>query len=271
MTLALVDGDIVAFRCAIAGQSDFDWGDGVHSNHSCAQSSADAACSLVDAWTSLAGCKDKLVTFTGKNNFRYRVLPTYKANRAGKVKPLAYTYTVEAITKRFPTQLVDGLEADDLMGILATTLPKYQDAVVLTIDKDLRGVPGTHMNPIKDKFPVEVTEAQADYYWLLQTLMGDVTDGYTGIPGVGPKKAEKILTGVPTVPVMWAKVAKAYADAGLTEADALQQARVARILRRSDYDKATKEVLLWHPTTPVRLPCMPSTEPAPTTSAASAT
>jgi hypothetical protein len=53
---------------------------------------------------------------------------------------------------------------------------------------------------------------------------------------------------------MWRGVCKAYRAAKLTEADALTQARVARILRAQDYDKATKEILLWHPTLPIRIP-----------------
>ena len=91
MTTALIDADIAAFRCAVAGQKDFQWGDGVQSSHSNAQEIADAACSMIEAWAYLAGCKDILCAFTGRNNFRYSVLPSYKANRSGKVKPLAYS------------------------------------------------------------------------------------------------------------------------------------------------------------------------------------
>lgn len=257
MTVALLDGDIIAFRSAVGGEQTFDWGEGVKSSqasHEHAQAAADAACHLVEAWRFLSGCKDVLVTFTGRNNFRYRVLPTYKHNRSGKVKPMAYEYTVQAVKDRFPCQLVDGLEGDDLMGILVTTLPKYAGAVVLTLDKDLRGVPGLHLNPLKDKFVCEVTEPQADRYWLSQVLTGDTCDGYVGIPGVGPKKAEKILGGQASTVELWSRVLQAYLDAGLTEAAALQQARVARILRRCDFDKATKSVRLWHPTKPVLLP-----------------
>ena len=254
MTTALLDGDIVAFRCSVAVQRDHDWGDGIQTSHTFAQDAADNACHLVDAWRAIAGCKDVVVTFTGKDNFRHRILPTYKANRAGKVKPLAYAYTVEAIERRFDTRVVEGLEADDLMGIMATTLPKYDGAVVVTIDKDLRGVPGRHLNPLKDRRPAVVTERDANRTWLLQTLTGDKVDGYAGIPGVGPKKAEAILGGESILEYQWLRVVEAYRDAGLAEADALKQARVARILRRSDYDKDSKEIILWHPTTPTRIP-----------------
>jgi DNA polymerase-1 len=44
---------------------------------------------------------------------------------------------------------------------------------------------------------------------------------------------------------MWKIVVKAYEKAGMNEQDALQQARVARILRHGEYDKKTGEVKLW--------------------------
>jgi DNA polymerase-1 len=42
-------------------------------------------------------------------------------------------------------------------------------------------------------------------------------------------------------------VVSLYAKAGLTEADALRQARLARILRWTDWDNKKKEPILWTP------------------------
>tara|TARA_R100000700_G_C3130555_1_gene115965 strand:- start:592 stop:885 length:294 start_codon:yes stop_codon:yes gene_type:complete len=88
-----------------------------------------------------------------------------------------------------------------------------------------------------------VTETLANYMHLYQTLVGDATDNYKGCPGVGPKKATEILEE-PT----WDSVVKAFEKAGLTEEDALVQARVARILRADDYNFHKEEVILWQPT-----------------------
>ena len=194
--------------------------------------------------------------FTGPHNFRYSVLPSYKSGRT-KGKPLAYWETVRAVQQQFECQTVDGLEADDLMGILATT-PRYEDSIVVTLDKDLKTIPGRHYNPTKDDKPRVVTLPEADHYWLYQTLIGDTTDGYKGCPKIGPKTAEKIL-GRPSLiegatGALWGRVVQTYQAAGLGPSAALQQARVARILRRSDYDRDTKTILLWHPSgTPERL------------------
>jgi len=44
---------------------------------------------------------------------------------------------------------------------------------------------------------------------------------------------------------LWKIVVGIYKDKGFTEKEALQQARVARILRHGDYNKKTGEVKLW--------------------------
>jgi len=75
----------------------------------------------------------------------------------------------------------------------------------------------------------------------MQTLMGDSTDNYKGCPKVGLKTAEKILAENST----WETVVAAFEKAGLSEEDALENARLARILRDGEYNNETGEVKLW--------------------------
>ena len=74
-----------------------------------------------------------------------------------------------------------------------------------------------------------------------------MVDGYSGCPRVGVKTAEKILDEPP----YWNKVVAAYNKAGLSEEVALENARLARILRKGEYlegyDKEG-DVNLWTPT-----------------------
>ena len=252
MTLALIDGDIVAFRAAAGVGARYDLGDGQTGRESDPAAARESALMTCYAWAKQAGCKDILVTFTGSANFRKTILPSYKAARKGVTKPPDYQATVEAVRAEYPSMLVNGLEADDLMGILATTERFIGEAVVVTMDKDLRTIPGRHLNPFKEREAVDVRLHEADHYWLMQTIMGDPTDGYKGIPGSGPAAAVKALGMAVSgryADVLWPAVVAAYQKAGLNEDDALVQARVARILRRQDYDKATKEVVLWQPRT----------------------
>ena len=254
--VALIDGDIIAYQACTAGQKTYDWGDtgGKATETVSVQDAIDSALRKTHQWIKSAQCRDGIVAFTSGINFRKDILPTYKAGR--KDKPEGHAAVVEAMKVAFPFHEISGLEADDVLGILATTDRFIDRAVVVTLDKDLKTVPGLHCNPAKEAL-VTVDVAHADYAWLWQTLCGDTTDNYTGLPKCGPVGAAKIL-GSPTKPdgvgKLWTRVLAAYRAKGYTEEFALIQARVARILRRSDYDKETKEVLLWHPTTPIRLP-----------------
>ncbi len=111
------------------------------------------------------------------------------------------------------------------------------DWVLCHIDKDLNQAQGAHYNYTKLN-AYQVSQEEADYMFYLQTLTGDTSDGYKGCPGIGPKKAEKILQDLDLTNEreVWEAIIATYSDKGLTEEDALVQARVARMLRPSEYD-----------------------------------
>ena len=98
-------------------------------------------------------------------------------------------------------------------------------------DKDLKTIPGKLYRPTLDE-KMDISEEQSKRFFLTQCLIGDATDGYAGIPGVGPKAAERLLGGRPD----WGVVQREYAKAGMTRDDAIQQARLARILHWEDWD-----------------------------------
>lgn len=133
-----------------------------------------------------------------------------------------------------------GLEADDCIGILATM--KNSNTIIVSGDKDFKTIPGRFYDFSRNEF-YDITQEEADYWHLFQTLIGDTTDNYRGCPGCGPVSAKKLLDQSPT----WETVVAAFEKKGLTESDALVQARVARILRASDYDFAAKKPILWSP------------------------
>lgn len=248
--LALIDGDIIAYRAASVQQENYNWGDGVTSTSLTGdvEQVRALAIELVEQWIALAGCDDARVCLScpSADGFRRALMPTYKMNRT-TAKPLMLPDAKAAIAERWKTDMVPGLEADDLLGILATRLKDR--AVVVSLDKDMWTIPGKHFNPQKDRFVRSVSVREADTRWMTQTLTGDTSDGYTGLPKVGPVKAAKILGGIGLAEELWPKVVRAYAERKLTEDDALLQARVARILRNEDYDPKTKEVILWSPAT----------------------
>lgn len=183
---------------------------------------------------------------TGKY-FRHEIFPGYKPNRSPRPPQIEDAYN--ALRAEFEYRAVPGLEADDVLGILGTSPTLRGERVILSRDKDLRSVPGFHYNPFqKDPPPnvVRITAREADYNHLYQTLVGEGSgDGYKGCPGVGPKKVLGILYGEPVL--WWKQVVLAFLRAGQAEEDALLQARLARIVRSTEYDYATRKVIPWTP------------------------
>lgn len=258
MATALIDADILAYRSSSVGQLNVDWQDGNEGATLSEQQALDSAEHILKEWTKGARCKKSILCFSDKENFRKKIYPKYKANRKGE-KPELLNTVIEYLKKKYEWYSVSYLEADDVMGIYATS-EYIRDAVIVSTDKDLNTIPAHLFNPDKDRAPHRNRTQQADYFWMKQVLTGDSSDGYKGIEGIGPKKAEKILATVPqNINAMWQAVVQAYIENKKTEQDALTQARLSRILRNTDYNANTMEVSLWHPTTPMTLSITPNT------------
>lgn len=243
----LVDADIVVYRFACRSECVVDWGDGVVSAQGDVGQARDEANRWLDDITTKLKADDYLLVF-GDNqhrSFRYDLFPDYKRHRTQGRPPVHRRAVEDMLRSEFPVKSKPNLEADDVMGILATN-PAYlpgAEKIIVTIDKDLETVPGLHFNYHKDKEVRDVSVAEADYNHLYLTLVGDTADGFKGAPGIGPKKAAQILSEPP----LWPSVLAAFRRKGLTAEDALLQARLARILRHEDYDYQRKEPILWQP------------------------
>jgi len=143
---------------------------------------------------------------TGSNNFRKELSQDYKAHRTGE-KPVLLNLVREYILDAYPCEVVEGQEADDAIAIEATKL--YPKAVIVSIDKDFRQVPGLLYNPGRDTWE-DITEFQGLKAFYTQMLTGDVTDNIKGVWKVGPIRAETILKGATTELEMWKRCLDAY-------------------------------------------------------------
>lgn len=247
-TTLLLDSDIIAYQHAATAQKGIDWdADG---DKTLVVDDLEVVLHYVD--DTINATMDRLsgdnfivcLSCNSEDNWRKQVLPSYKENRTGVDKPLLLAAIKEAMRSRYECYERPTLEADDIMGILSThpRLIKGKK-IIVSEDKDMKTIPGWLYNPRKDVKPKLIAEAEANYWHFYQTLIGDTTDGYKGCPGIGPKKAEKALLESQS----WQTVVDIYESKGLTEEDALVQARVARICRAEDYDFKNKEVILWTP------------------------
>lgn len=185
-------------------------------------------------------------------NWRHAVYPAYKANRKDKPRPVILGQLIEYVKGVHPTYQRPTLEADDVMGILATSAKIIKhpgEKIIVSVDKDMRSIPGV-FHCLTDGITSEISEDEADRWHMLQTLTGDTADGYPGCPGIGPVKANRILDQGGRCEEWWPLVVSAFKAAGLSEEDALVQARIARICRACDYNFKLKEVKLWNPKAP---------------------
>jgi DNA polymerase-1 len=153
----------------------------------------------IDAKIDWFGHKDFLIAFScpSPECFRRDLSPTYKANRSG-IKPLGFTRTITSLRERYECLTWPRLEADDILGILQSQ--PDTETMIVGVDKDFLTVPGKVMHP-GTRDVVSVSQEEADYNHLVQTLTGDSTDGYPGAKGVGPKAVEKL-----GYPLTWGQV-----------------------------------------------------------------
>lgn len=240
---AIIDGDVLCYVAAAGAQS----------RNEDAMDVRDRVVSEVKGWADRAFCSNILVTFSCSrdDNFRKDFWPTYKDNREGKEEPPLLGEAKAAVADNYKTLRQPRIEADDLMGMIGSDARPMKDGsipVIITIDKDLRQIPGWHFNPNKEDFPVRVTMEEADRFFYQQWLTGDTTDNIPGLFKWGPAKAAKLLDVAPrgdwdrAVLMAYSMHPKKY-DA----AYALAMARCVRILRQSDWDKATGTPILWTP------------------------
>ncbi|WP_394167328.1 DNA polymerase I [Photobacterium piscicola] len=159
------------------------------------------------------------VIFDAKGKtFRDEIYPEYKANRPpmpddlrGQIEPL------HAVIKAMglPLIAISGVEADDVIGTLATQASKQGMPVLIsTGDKDMAQLVDQHVTLIntmtdvvmdavgvKEKFGIG-PELIIDYL----ALMGDKVDNIPGVPGVGEKTATALLQGLGGLDTLYANL-----------------------------------------------------------------
>jgi hypothetical protein len=134
---------------------------------------------------------------TGKC-FRYAAAKTkpYKGNRKYGDKPYIFPAIKEYLYQHWGFKSISQLEADDLVSIFHTD--PFGSTVICSPDKDvLYQNRGIHYNYGKAE-TIVVDEIDSIRFLWKQMLMGDSTDGITGIPKVGPKTADKWLEDINT-------------------------------------------------------------------------
>ena len=164
------------------------------------------------------------VAFDHGKTFRDEAFPAYKAQREETPEDIrASVPIIKQIIKamHIPVLQVDGFEADDVIGTLATKAGKAGiTTYMLTPDKDYGQLVSDNvfmfrprhgggyetMGPseVCEKYDLSSTSQVID----LLALMGDSADNFPGCPGVGPKTAAKLIAEFGSIDNMLANSSK---------------------------------------------------------------
>lgn len=154
-------------------------------------------------------CEDYKGFLTGKGNFRESIAVTvpYKGQRIAE-KPVHLQALRDHLVNSWGFEVVQGIEADDAVGIAAYAVPEDQ-SIMVHIDKDLNQFRGWHYN-YRKKEKYYVTEFDGLTAFYTQILTGDRIDNIVGLKGIGPVKAKRILEECTNENELYQAVLKAY-------------------------------------------------------------
>lgn len=226
--------------------------------------------------------------------FRVDLVPTYKTHRldtSAEAAPGA-----EEVPDRLTPQVAmildvlaaagiatggaEGLEADDVLGTLATR-EQTDEVIVVSGDRDLlQLVRDTPAPPVRVLYvgrglakaelfgPAEVSakygvplENAGPAYADMATLRGDASDGLPGVPGIGEKSASTLITRFGSLDALRAAVDDPAADLSqgirtklrAAEAYLSAAAPVVRVVRDADVALSRPDILPTTPADPDRL------------------
>ena len=237
----LIDCDYIVYKCCAATETEIDFGENLIVVTSRFNEAYDYVERELYSIASDLGCfDDSILFFSDSVNFRKSLDSAYKGHRNRK-KPCGYKRVINKLKEEYNVVVMPTLEADDAMGIYAT---KEKGHIICSPDKDMRQIPGDLFDLTNEV--ITITKEEGDRWHLIQTMAGDQTDGYAGIPGVGIKRAAALLDEHGNT---WKTVVDAFAEKDLDESVALLNARLAKILQCEDYDFSTEQVQPWLPAT----------------------
>ena len=234
----LIDCDFVVYKCCAAAEAEIDFGDDVivvTSSFKEAYSCVKRELKRIE--NKFGSFDETILFFSDSKNFRKDIQKNYKGHRNRK-KPCAYRRVINKLSEEYSVIKMPTLEADDSMGIYAT---KNTGNIIVSPDKDMRQIPGMLWN-FEESTLIKPEEGAK--WHLIQSMAGDNTDGYAGVPGIGVKRAVALFE---EKGYSWKTVVEAFKEKGLSEDIALENARLARILTNEDYDDEKMEPILWSP------------------------
>lgn len=159
-----------------------------------------------------------------KPTFRQQLYVGYQAQRPKMESDLSdqFKMILEILQKgHIATFAVDGFEADDVIGTISDEANKKGIfTYIVTGDRDMLQLVDEDtrvLMPIKGISEVSIFDAEKvrEKYGInppqiveLKALMGDASDNYPGVPGVGPKTASTLINEYETIENIYSNIDK---------------------------------------------------------------
>jgi len=244
-SIALIDGDLIAYRAGFGGQKKLP--DGTIEPIPDAVMKARVDSFIVDLLMfDLPSCTDYegYLSLDSESNFRNAIAVTapYKGNRKA-AKPHHYDLIRDRLLTYWEFHGIIGQEADDSLAQEQTE--KGDKTVIVSIDKDMLQVPGWHYNFVKREWTV-VTNFDGFFNFCIQMLMGDKVDNIIGLDRIGTKKSKGILMNAGIFDDdLLETVAMKYKEHGDTELKHFKEnAKLLWLRRRKDYGEEYIDYLI---------------------------
>jgi len=175
---------------------------------------------------------DVILAFDRKEpTFRHKADAEYKANRHGMPEELAMQmpYTKQLLEAMgYPIVTCAGWEADDILGTISSAASREgAESIILTGDKDILQLIDSHVSvrlatnkePVlydEDRFMAEYgfsPVGMIDY----KALVGDPSDNYKGVKGIGEKTAVSLVQEYGTIEKLYEVLQTAGLSKGVRE------------------------------------------------------
>lgn len=176
--------------------------------------------------------------------FRQELYVGYQAQRPKMAEGLSpQVDMVHQVLERMNVAIfeIDGYEADDVIGTLAYQVQSLE-TIIVTGDRDMLQLVNDHVKvyapvvgltktilydekSVKEKYGIKPSQI-VDY----KALIGDPSDNYPGVTGIGPKTASELLRQYQTLENLYKNIGKLPPKIGERLATDIEQASLAKKL-----------------------------------------